>query len=97
MITPLVLLGVFTSLTAAQTPPTISLSAGFSDDAVLQRSAESGAKVYGFVAANAPVTVKVSNRAGAPPTYTVGDGCVVGEQLWLHADAAAQQNDGWVQ
>lgn len=67
---PLLLLAVSTSLTAAQTAPTISLSAGFSDDAVLQRSSQTGAKLYGFVAANAPVSVKVSASAGTS-AYTV--------------------------
>jgi hypothetical protein len=45
---------------AAAAAPTISFSAGFTDDAVLQRSATTGAKIYGFVAANQPVTVTVS-------------------------------------
>ena len=53
-------------------PPTISLSAGFTSDAVLQRSAVTGAKLYGFVASGtAPVTVTVSSSDGAAAPYKV--------------------------
>ena len=46
---------------AAAAAPTISLSAGFTSDAVLQRSAVSGAKLYGFVASGSVVTVTVAD------------------------------------
>ena len=57
---------------AAAVVPTISLSAGFTSDAVLQRSTEAGAKLYGFVASgSAPVSVTVSDSTGDTAQYTV--------------------------
>ena len=47
----------------------VSFSAGFSDDAVFQRSATKGTAVYGFAASAAPVKVTVSSSGGA--SYTV--------------------------
>lgn len=47
----------------------LSFSAGFSDDAVFQRSATKGTAVYGFAASAAPVKVTVSSSGGA--SYTV--------------------------
>ena len=51
--------------------PPISFSAGFSSDAVLQRSSVQGAKVYGFTTTDRPVTVEVpsfpATAAGTPP------------------------------
>lgn len=64
------------ALTAAA-PPTISLSAGFTSDAVLQRSAVTGAKLYGFVASGtAAVSVTVADSSAvtadtAAAPYTV--------------------------
>ena len=63
-------------LTAALAPfasADLIFSAGFSDTAVLQRSSDSGALVYGFSASAAPVTVAVSgkNGKGAAVSYTV--------------------------
>jgi hypothetical protein len=52
----------------------LSWSAGFSDDAVFQRSATKGTAVYGFAASAAPVKVTVSaSGAHRPPesVYTV--------------------------
>ena len=52
--------------------PPISFSAGFSSDAVLQRSSVQGAKVYGFTTTDRPVTVEVpsfpATAAGTPST-----------------------------
>jgi len=74
------LLGLlFTAVLAVAKPPTpppappvappISFSAGFSSDAVLQRSSVQGAKVYGFTTTDRPVTVEVPSfpaTAGYP-------------------------------
>jgi hypothetical protein len=56
-------------------------SAGFSDDAVLQRSANSGAVVYGFATTNDPVTL----------TLTGGDPQKVAATVtpWVHSACGA--------
>ena len=50
----------------------LSFSAGFSDDAVLQRSATQGAAVYGFVAGSSPLTVTLT-AAGRQPQHVTAD------------------------